>query len=64
MIECLIGLIIYAIIAVIVVYVFEAIVAAIWTPPPPVFMLIRLLVGLIVLLRGLKCLGGLDARFP
>lgn len=64
MIECLISLIIYVIIAVIAVYVFEAIVAAIWTPPPPVFMLVRLLVGLIVLLHGLRCLAGFTGRFP
>jgi hypothetical protein len=56
MIECLISLIIVVIIAVIVIYALEAIVGVFLPLPPPVMMLIRLLVGLLVLLYALDCL--------
>ena len=57
MIGCLIGLIIMVIIAVIVLYVLEAVMAPFFTLPPPVYMLIRLLIGLLVLLYFLQCIG-------
>jgi len=57
MIGCLIGFLIAVLIAVILVYVLEAAVTAFIALPPQVFLLIRLIVGLIVLLYGLQCLG-------
>ena len=56
MIGCLISLIIVAIIALIVIYVIEAVVGAFLALPPPILMLIRLLIGLLVLLYALGCL--------
>lgn len=57
MISCLISLLIVVIIAVIVLYVVETAVGALLSLPPPIWMLIRLLVGLLVLLYALNCLG-------
>lgn len=57
MIVCFIGLIIWVIIALIVLYILEAVLAPLITLPPPVMMLIRLLIGLLVLLYFLQCLG-------
>lgn len=45
------------IIAVIVLYVLETVLAPFFTLPPPVYMLIRLLIGLLVLLYFLSCIG-------
>lgn len=58
--ECLIGLVIFAIVALIVLLIIEKVVTTFIEIPPPVGMLIRLLVGLIVLLRALSCLGGIE----
>ena len=63
MIGCLISLIIVVIVAVILLYVFEAIVGVFLALPPPVYMLIRLLIGLLVLLYALQCLGSMGL-FP
>ena len=54
---CLIYLIIMVIIAVIVLYVLEVALSPFVSLPPPVYMLIRLLVGLLVLLYFLQCIG-------
>jgi hypothetical protein len=55
-IGCLISLIIVVIVAVIVIYVLEQVVGAFLALPPPVWMLVRLLIGLLVLLYALGCL--------
>jgi ABC-type transport system involved in multi-copper enzyme maturation permease subunit len=60
MIGCLISVLVVALIAVVVLYVAESAVNAITTLPPPVWHLVRLIVGLIVLLYALQCLGILD----
>jgi len=57
MLSCLIGLIIVVIVAVIILYVAETALAAIFPLPPPIMTLIRLLVGLLVLLWFLQCIG-------
>lgn len=57
MIACLIGLIIVVIVAVIVVYIIETAVGSLISLPPPVWVLVRLLIGLLVLLYALNCLG-------
>jgi hypothetical protein len=56
MISCLISLIVIVIVALIIIYALEAIVGTLLPLPPPIFMLIRLLVGLLVLLYALDCL--------
>lgn len=58
MLGCLIGILVVAIIAIIAIYILEAIVGAFLALPAPVPQLIRLLVGLIVLLYALNCLLG------
>ena len=57
MIECLISLIIWCIVAAIILYVVEAVLRSFLPLPSQVLMLIRLLVGLLVLLAVLDCLG-------
>jgi len=58
LVGCLITLIIYAIILLIVVYVFEAVLGAFGVPVPgQIAWLIRLLVALILLLWFIQCLG-------
>lgn len=57
MLECLLMLIVYVIIAVIFWYVIQQLVTVFWTPPPPVMNLIGLLLGLLVLIAALNCLG-------
>lgn len=57
MLNCLIYLIIYVIIALIVLYIIETLLAQFLTLPPPVIMLIRLLVGLLILIAALDCIG-------
>jgi ABC-type multidrug transport system fused ATPase/permease subunit len=61
---CFIWLIFLVIMALIVVYVFEAIVGTFLALPPPVGKLIRLLIGLLVLLYALQCLFGFGAPWP
>lgn len=63
-IECLIALVIWVIVAIIILYIVETLVGLI-TPgvPPQVWMLLRLLVGLIVLLNALECLGLLSTGY-
>ena len=57
MLNCLITLLIVVIVALIVLWIFEAIIKAIGVePPPPILMLIRLLVAVIVLLYALGCI--------
>ena len=58
MLECLIWLIVAVIIAVIVLLILETAIGALIQLPPPVFVLLRLLVGLLVLLYALDCLFG------
>ncbi len=57
LLSCLVYLIIVVIIAVIVLYILEAVLAPFIALPPPVYMLIRLLVGLLVLIYFLDCIG-------
>ena len=57
MINCLISLIIVVIIALVVLYVLEAVLAPFIALPAPIMNLIRLLVGLLVLLWFLQCVG-------
>jgi hypothetical protein len=65
MLECLLVLIVYVIVAVIVWYVIQELLKVFWTPPPPVINLIGLLLGLIVLIGALNCIGVFaDGRFP
>lgn len=60
MLECLLMLIVYVIVAVIVFYIVQQLVTVFWTPPPPVMQLIGLLLGLLVLIGALNCLGIFD----
>ena len=57
MLDCFIWLIIYVIISIIVLYIVEVILQQFPILPPPVFVLIRLLVGLLIVLWLLSCLG-------
>ena len=57
MLECLVYLIVWVIIAVIVLYILESVLAPFIALPPPVYMLIRLLIGLLVLIAFLNCIG-------
>lgn len=57
MLECLLMLIVYVIVACIVWYVIAELVKVFWTPPPPVMHLIGLLLGLLVLIGALNCIG-------
>lgn len=61
MIGCLIGLIILVIVCLIVVYVMEMVIGSFLALPPQIWMLIRLLVGLLVLLYALNCLASSGA---
>jgi hypothetical protein len=60
--ECLVGLIIAVIIALIILYVLETVLAPFITLPPPIMMLIRLLMGLLVLIYALQCIGVLGGH--
>lgn len=64
MLSCLVYLIIWVIVALIVIYIIEAVVGQFLTLPPPIMMLIRLLIGLLVLIAALNCLGLLDMGLP
>lgn len=66
MIECLISLIIWCIVAAILLYVVEAVLGSFLPVPAQVLMLVRVLVGLLVLLAVIDCFGLLDGglRFP
>ena len=57
LIGCLINLIILVIIAVIILYILEVALAPFMSLPPPVYTLIRLLIGLLILLQFLNCIG-------
>jgi hypothetical protein len=57
LLSCLIYLVILVILCVIVLYVLEVALAPFISLPSPVYMLIRLLVGLLVLLYFLECIG-------
>jgi hypothetical protein len=65
MLECLVYLIVWVIVALIVLYVLETLVAMFLPMPPNILTLIRLLVGLLVLIAALECLGFLSTgMFP
>lgn len=64
MLTCLIYLIIWVIIAVIILWIGEMLITQFIALPPPVFMLIRVLVGLLVLLAFLNCVGLLGGAYP
>lgn len=57
MLECLVYLIVWVIVALIVLYVIELLVGQFLPLPPQIMMLIRVLLGLIVLIACLECLG-------
>lgn len=63
MLECLVMLIVYVIIALIVLYILEAALAPFFPLPSPVIVLIRLLIGLLVLIAFLNCTGLLGGGF-
>jgi hypothetical protein len=54
---CLINLIILVIIAVIILYILEVALQPFMALPAPVYTLIRLLIGLLILLQFLNCIG-------
>lgn len=59
MFSCLIGFLVAVLIAVIVLWILELGAGALGvSPPPQVWMIVRLIVALIVLLMGLQCLLG------
>jgi hypothetical protein len=64
MLECLVSVIIYVILALIVMYVIELLVGQFLTLPPPIILLIRLLIGLLVLIAALDCIGFLHMGLP
>lgn len=64
MIGCLISLVLAAIIALIVLFIIEAVLVAFIPLPSNVTYLIRLLVGLLVLLYALSCLLGNGGLHP
>lgn len=57
MIECLISLLIAVLIAIIVIYILEVALSPFLPLPAPAYTIIRLIVGLIILLYFLSCLG-------
>lgn len=57
MLECLVVLIVWVIVALIVLYVIETVLRPFIALPPQILMLIRLLVGLLVLIAALDCIG-------
>ena len=57
MLHCLVFLLIYAIVAVLVVYILELILGQLISAPPPIGLLIRCLVALLVLIWFLNCAG-------
>lgn len=57
MLSCAVMILIYVIVAAIFWYVIQEVLKVFWTPPPPVMHLIGLLIGLLVLLAALNCLG-------
>ena len=57
MLGCLVTLIVWVIVAVIILYVLEQVLAPFFPLPPPVYMLIRLLIGLLILIEFLGCIG-------
>lgn len=65
MLECLVGLIVLAIVILIVILVVEKLLAAFEIGlTPPIIMLIRLLGALIVLIYALQCLGIVGGGHP
>jgi hypothetical protein len=64
MLECLVGLIFAVIVALIVLFVIEKALAPFIALPPPIMMLIRLLVGLLILIYALQCLGIIGGGHP
>ena len=62
---CLIQLVIVVIVAVIILYVLEVALSPFIPLPQPVYVLLRLLIGLLVLLFFLDCIGwGVGLHFP
>ena len=67
MIECVIAIVVYAIIAVILLYVVETLLGLWGALPAQVYVLIRLLAALLLLVYLLGCLGlmpGMSRRLP
>lgn len=64
MLECLVQLLVWVILALIIIYVIELLVAQFLPLPPPIVMLIRLLAGLLVLIAALDCIGLLHMGLP
>jgi hypothetical protein len=57
MLECLVTLLVFALVVAVVIWIIETAIGAIATPPPAVFMILRAVGALLVLLRALPCLG-------
>lgn len=57
MLSCLVFVLVYVILAAIAWYVIQEVVKIFWTPPAPVMQLIGLLLGLLVMIAALSCLG-------
>jgi hypothetical protein len=57
MLSCLISIIIAAILALIIIFTLEFVFAQFLPLPPNIMMLIRVLVGLLIILYALSCLG-------
>lgn len=64
MLHCLVYLIVWIIVALIVLFVIETLVKQFIALPPPIIMLIRLLIGLLVLIAALNCIGLLHMDMP
>lgn len=57
MLNCLVQLLIFAIVGLIFLYILEIVLAQFLPIPPPIKMLIRLLIGLLILIAALNCFG-------
>lgn len=57
MLACLVSLIIWVIVALIIIYIIELLVGQFLPLPPPIMMLVRVLIGLLVLIAALDCFG-------
>jgi hypothetical protein len=64
MLECLVFLVVWCIVALIIVYVIELLVGQFLPLPAPIIALIRVLIGLLVLIAALDCLGILHMPLP
>lgn len=64
MLSCLIMLLVWVIVAAICWIVIKEVLAVFWSPPAPIMHLVGLLLGLLVLIQALACLGLIEGPFP